>query len=58
MSNRIVVYIFIYNKCKFNVDLYRILKNMITYCKYTLKSLVFEVIYVKLLLKIQRKYEG
>ena len=25
-------YIFIYSKCKFNVDLYLIIKNVIIYC--------------------------
>ena len=51
MSNWIIGYIFIYNyifiysKCKFNVDLYRIIKNVIIYCKYVLKFSVFEVIY-------------
>ena len=46
ISNRIIGYIFIYNKwCKFNVDLYWTFKNVIIYRKYTLKFLVFEVIY-------------
>ena len=37
--------IFIYSKCKFNVDLYWIIKNVIIYCKYALKFSIFEVIY-------------
>ena len=45
ISNKIIGYIFIYNQCKFNVDLYGIFKNVISYCKYTLKFSVFEVIY-------------
>ena len=45
LSNRIIEYIFIYNKCRFNVDLYWIIKNVIIYCKYILKFSVFEVIY-------------
>ena len=45
ISNKIIGYIFIYNQCKFNVDLYGIFKNVIIYCKYTLKFSAFEVIY-------------
>ena len=48
MDNRYILmynYIFIYSKCKFNVDLYRIIKNVIIYCKYALKFSVFAVIY-------------
>ena len=41
-----IYHIFIYNKCEFNVDLYWIIKNVIIYCKYTLKFSVFEVIYI------------
>ena len=36
-----VGYMLAYNKCKFNVDLYWIIKNVIIYCKYTLKLSVF-----------------
>ena len=50
ISNWIIGYIFTYNylfihsKCKFNVDLYWIIRNAIIYCKYTLKFSVFKVI--------------
>ena len=42
LDNRIV---FIYKKCKCNADLYCIIKNMVIYCKYILKFLVFEGMY-------------
>ena len=37
--------VFIYKKCKCNADLYCIIKNMVIYCKYILKFLVFEGMY-------------
>ena len=33
-----------YKKCKLNLDLYWIIKNVPIYCKYNLKFLVCEVI--------------
>ena len=42
----IYIYTFIYCDCKFNVDFYCIIKNVIIYCKYVLKFSVFEAIYL------------
>ena len=51
ISNWIIGYIhiqlyIIYKKCKFNVHLYWIIRNVIIYCKHAFKFSVFDVIYL------------